>query len=91
MGAIDKHFFGRHRVFLLLEVAETVGFRFHRLKAFGVCLLGSRVGAALGEPSRTVGMIWRKSSPLSEQFGEVAEIVREAAVGLTEGKNLRWV
>ncbi len=35
------------------------------------------------EPNRTVGMIWRKSSPLAEQFGEVAEIVRDVANGLT--------
>jgi len=29
-------------------------------------------------PSRTVGMIWRKTSPLATQLGEVADIVREA-------------
>ncbi|MBU2981400.1 LysR family transcriptional regulator [Lentibacter algarum] len=31
------------------------------------------------EPKRTIGMIWRKTSPLAEQFGEVAEIVKAAA------------
>lgn len=36
-----------------------------------------------GEPMRTVGMIWRKSSPLADQFGDVADVVREAASGLT--------
>ena len=36
-----------------------------------------------GEPRRTVGMIWRKSNPLAEQFGEVAQIVRKVADGLT--------
>ncbi|MDF0600619.1 LysR substrate-binding domain-containing protein [Psychromarinibacter sp. C21-152] len=30
-------------------------------------------------PSRTIGMIWRKSSPLARQLGEVAEIVRDSA------------
>lgn len=29
-------------------------------------------------PSRTIGMVWRKSSPLSEQFANIAEIVRQA-------------
>lgn len=28
-------------------------------------------------PSRTIGMIWRKTNPLSEQFSQIAEIVRE--------------
>ena len=32
------------------------------------------------EPSRTVGMVWRKTSPLAEQLTTVAEIVRNAAV-----------
>lgn len=32
-----------------------------------------------GEPSRTVGMIWRASSPLADQFADVAEIVKAAA------------
>lgn len=31
------------------------------------------------EPSRTVGMIWRRHSPLDDQLRQVAEIVREAA------------
>lgn len=31
------------------------------------------------EPSRTIGMIWRRTSPLAEQLRQVAEIVREAA------------
>ncbi|WP_299811802.1 hydrogen peroxide-inducible genes activator [uncultured Roseibium sp.] len=30
------------------------------------------------EPKRTVGMVWRKSSPLANQLSEIAEIVREA-------------
>ena len=28
------------------------------------------------QPRRTVGMVWRKSSPLGEQYAEVAEVVR---------------
>lgn len=31
------------------------------------------------QPSRTVGMIWRRNSPLSEQFSGVAELVLAAA------------
>jgi LysR family hydrogen peroxide-inducible transcriptional activator len=31
------------------------------------------------EPSRTIGMVWRKSSPLARQLEEVAAIVRHAA------------
>lgn len=33
------------------------------------------------QPSRTVGMIWRKTSPLATQLGDVAEIVRAAGQG----------
>lgn len=32
-------------------------------------------------PSRTIGMIWRKTSPLAEQLGGVAEVVRAAGAG----------
>lgn len=32
-----------------------------------------------GEPSRTVGMIWRASTPLADQFEKVAELVKAAA------------
>lgn len=31
------------------------------------------------EPMRTIGMVWRKSNPLSKQLADVAEIVRAAA------------
>lgn len=33
-------------------------------------------------PSRTIGMVWRKSNPLSEQFSEMAEILRQMNRGL---------
>ncbi len=32
-------------------------------------------------PQRTIGMIWRRSTPLSGQLRDVSEIVRQAAVG----------
>ena len=32
------------------------------------------------QPSRTIGMIWRKSSPLSEQLMKVSDIVRHCAL-----------
>ncbi|SMX46794.1 hydrogen peroxide-inducible genes activator [Actibacterium lipolyticum] len=31
-------------------------------------------------PSRTIGMVWRKSNPLSDQLANIAEIVRQAGV-----------
>lgn len=31
------------------------------------------------QPSRTIGMIWRKTSPLAEQLLRIAEVVRESA------------
>lgn len=31
-------------------------------------------------PSRTIGMVWRKSNPLSEQFTRIADVVREAGL-----------
>lgn len=31
------------------------------------------------EPMRTIGMVWRKSNPLSKQLADVAEVVRAAA------------
>lgn len=30
------------------------------------------------EPKRTIGMIWRKSNPLTEQLGSMAEVIRSA-------------
>lgn len=32
-----------------------------------------------GEPSRTVGMIWRSTTPLADQFEKIAKIVKAAA------------
>ncbi|WP_370207723.1 LysR substrate-binding domain-containing protein [Pararhodobacter marinus] len=34
------------------------------------------------QPRRTIGMIWRNSSPLAKQLGEIAEVVRETAGAL---------
>lgn len=31
-------------------------------------------------PCRTIGMVWRKTNPLASQFGQIAEIVREAGL-----------
>ncbi|MEP1696539.1 MAG: LysR substrate-binding domain-containing protein [Paracoccaceae bacterium] len=33
-----------------------------------------------GQPSRSVGMIWRSSTPLADQFEEVAKLVKAAAI-----------
>jgi LysR family hydrogen peroxide-inducible transcriptional activator len=32
------------------------------------------------QPSRTIGMIWRKSNPLSEQLMRISEVVRQSAL-----------
>lgn len=39
------------------------------------------------QPGRTIGMIWRKTSPLIPQFLEIAEIVRLSAEGLADQFN----
>lgn len=33
-------------------------------------------------PTRTIGMVWRKTNPLSAQFAQVANIVREAGLSM---------
>jgi LysR family hydrogen peroxide-inducible transcriptional activator len=38
-------------------------------------------------PSRTIGMIWRKSSPLAEQLAQISEIVRQSAETLRQRRN----
>jgi LysR family hydrogen peroxide-inducible transcriptional activator len=37
-------------------------------------------------PSRTIGMIWRKTNPLAERFTHVAEVVRQSAENLRSAK-----
>jgi len=37
------------------------------------------------QPSRTIGLIWRASSPLATQFRHIADVVREAAAELRAG------
>ncbi|TAN00675.1 MAG: hydrogen peroxide-inducible genes activator, partial [Rhizobiaceae bacterium] len=32
-------------------------------------------------PARTIGMIWRRSSPLAGQLGRIAEVVKRSAEG----------
>lgn len=40
------------------------------------------------QPTRTIGMIWRKASPLAQQYLDMSEIVRETARKFrTEGQN----
>ncbi len=36
------------------------------------------------QPSRTIGMIWRKTSPLAQQLLQISGIVRDAAVALRQ-------
>jgi LysR family hydrogen peroxide-inducible transcriptional activator len=36
------------------------------------------------QPSRRIGMIWRKTSPLAKQLLQVAEVVRISAESLRE-------
>jgi LysR family hydrogen peroxide-inducible transcriptional activator len=39
------------------------------------------------QPSRTIGMIWRKASPLAEQLLQISEVVRQSADLLRERHN----
>jgi LysR family hydrogen peroxide-inducible transcriptional activator len=39
-------------------------------------------------PARTIGMIWRRTSPLASQLQQVAEVVRGAAAGLRESQRI---
>jgi LysR family transcriptional regulator, hydrogen peroxide-inducible genes activator len=36
------------------------------------------------QPSRTIGMIWRRTSPLSKQLKQISEVVRQSADALRE-------
>lgn len=38
------------------------------------------------QPSRTIGMIWRKTSPLARQLQQISEVVRQSAEALREAK-----
>lgn len=40
------------------------------------------------QPSRTIGMIWRKASPLAEQLLQISEVVRQSAEALREQNKL---
>jgi len=42
-------------------------------------------GFARPQPSRTVGMVWRKTNPLAAQFIQIGDAVKEAAKGLPDG------
>lgn len=39
------------------------------------------------QPSRTIGMIWRKTSPLTKQLTQISDIVRQSAVTMRELHN----
>lgn len=41
------------------------------------------------EPSRTIGMIWRKTSPLGKQLEQISEVVRRSASALREQRDPR--
>ncbi|MGL1080509.1 hypothetical protein ACSTLI_23455, partial [Vibrio parahaemolyticus] len=36
------------------------------------------------KPSRTIGMIWRKTSPLANQLMQISEVVRRSAAALRQ-------
>lgn len=40
------------------------------------------------QPSRTIGMIWRKTSPLAKQLQQIAEVVRQSAEAMREQRAL---
>lgn len=35
-------------------------------------------------PTRTIGMVWRKTSPLAQQLQEMSEVVRQSAAALSQ-------
>ena len=39
------------------------------------------------QPSRTIGMIWRKTSPLGKQLKQISEVVRQSAAALREQRD----
>lgn len=39
------------------------------------------------QPSRTIGMIWRKTSPLAEQLKQISQVVRQSADTLRERRD----
>jgi len=44
---------------------------------------------ATPQPSRTIGMIWRKTSPLAQQLLQISEVVRQSATTLREQHDAR--
>jgi LysR family transcriptional regulator, hydrogen peroxide-inducible genes activator len=34
------------------------------------------------QPARTIGMVWRKTSPLARQLTDISEVVRQSAEAL---------
>lgn len=40
------------------------------------------------EPSRTIGMVWRKTSPLARQMLEISDMVRQSAGALRQARDL---
>ncbi|MCF8485625.1 MAG: LysR family transcriptional regulator [Rhodobacteraceae bacterium] len=43
------------------------------------------------QPNRTIGMIWRKTSPLANQLMQISEVVRQSAMGLRAEQHQRDV
>ncbi|WP_418594290.1 LysR substrate-binding domain-containing protein [Ponticoccus sp. (in: a-proteobacteria)] len=67
---------------LVQMVAAGIGVTLIPDMAVGVEAKGAAVDVARFArpvPRRSVGMVWRKASPLQESFAEIAETVREAA------------
>ncbi|MGG6892932.1 MULTISPECIES: hydrogen peroxide-inducible genes activator [Rhizobium] len=42
------------------------------------------------QPSRTIGMIWRKTSPLAKQLMRISEVVRQSAEAMREQHDSIW-
>ncbi len=40
------------------------------------------------QPSRTIGMVWRRTSPLTKQLMQIAEIVRDSGEALRAGRDI---
>ena len=67
---------------LVQMVSAGIGVTLIPEMAMGVETRSARVALARfadPQPARTVGMVWRKTSPLASQLGQIAEIVRQSA------------
>ena len=70
---------------LVQMVASGIGVTLIPEMAIGVETRSAQVSLgrfAKPEPQRTIGMIWRKASPMAKEFLHIAQIIRQAGEAL---------